>query len=150
VWIVGSGTHPDNAFRTSTTIEAGQQIELLPPQPESEMRMLYARAAIYAATSRYEPFGLAPLEAALSGCALVANDIASFREIWGDAAIYFDRNDPVSLAKVIACLSADGELRSSWAERAYQRARKQFTADRMVNDYMGLYASLTRAEVAAA
>ena len=56
---------------------------------ESEMRELLSRAAIYIATSKYEPFGLAPLEAALSRCAIVANDIPSLREIWGDAALYF-------------------------------------------------------------
>jgi len=37
----------------------------------------------------YEPFGLAPLEAALSRCAIVANDIPSLREVWGSAAMYF-------------------------------------------------------------
>ena len=41
-------------------------------------------SSIYAATSRYEPFGLAPLEAALSRCAIVASDIPTFRELWGD------------------------------------------------------------------
>ena len=50
---------------------------------EEQMRELLGRAAIYIATSRYEPFGLAPLEAALSRCALVANDIPSLRELWG-------------------------------------------------------------------
>ena len=44
---------------------------------------------MYAATARYEPFGMEVLEAALSRCAIIANDIPSFREIWGDDAIYF-------------------------------------------------------------
>src|SRR5690606_28205132 len=33
-----------------------------------------ARAAIFVLPARYEPFGLAPLEAALAGCALVLGD----------------------------------------------------------------------------
>jgi glycosyltransferase involved in cell wall biosynthesis len=36
------------------------------PQTEAQLRALYSRASIYAATSRYEPFGMAALEAALS------------------------------------------------------------------------------------
>src|SRR5262249_6718513 len=60
--------------------------------PHHDLRALYARAAIYVATSRYEPFGLAPLEAALSRCALVLNDIPVFHELWGDAAFYFHSN----------------------------------------------------------
>src|SRR6266852_6635513 len=68
------------------------------PQTEAQLRALYGRAVIYAATSRYEPLGLPPLEAALSRCAIIANDIPSFREIWGDAALYFETNDANSLA----------------------------------------------------
>ena len=44
---------------------------------EAQLRTLYSRASIYAATSRYEAFGMAPLEAAFSRCAIVAHDIPS-------------------------------------------------------------------------
>jgi glycogen(starch) synthase len=57
------------------------------PQTDAQLRALYSRAAIYAATSRYEPLGMPALEAAFSRCAIVANDIPSYREIWGDAAV---------------------------------------------------------------
>ena len=60
---------------------------------EAELRHLYTRASIFVGTSRYEPFGLSPLEAALSRCALLLNDIPSFREIWGESACYFQTND---------------------------------------------------------
>jgi glycogen(starch) synthase len=120
------------------------------PQTEAQMRMLYSRAAIYAATSRYEPFGMATLEAALSRCAIVANDIPSFREIWGDAAVYFRANDAGSLATVIRDLSEDRDLCRSYGNSAYQRARDRFTAKRMIDDYLALYRSLLSAKSAAA
>ena len=107
------------------------------------MRELFARAGIYAATSCYEPFGLAPLEAALSRCAIVANDIASFREIWGDAAIYFRRNDARALREAIGRLQGDGNLRQQYADRAHAHARLHLTADQMVNRYVELYRGLT-------
>ena len=44
-------------------------------------------AAIFARPARYEPFGLAILEAAQAGCALVLGDIPSLRELWADAAL---------------------------------------------------------------
>src|SRR5208283_2824966 len=44
------------------------------PQTEAQLRSLYSRAAVYAATPRYEPLGMAPLDAAFSRCAIVAND----------------------------------------------------------------------------
>ncbi len=119
-------------------------------QSESQLRSLYSRAAIYAATSRYEPFGLAPLEAAFSRCAVVANDIPTFRELWGPTACYFRRNDASSLAETVARLRADRELRLTFATLALNRARQCFTASRMVDEYLALYNSMITAGVAAA
>jgi glycosyltransferase involved in cell wall biosynthesis len=125
-------------------------VALKGPQTEAQLRALYSRAAIYAATSRYEPFGMAALEAALSRCAIVANDIPTFREIWGDAALYFEANDGTSLASIIRSLSEDRDLCRTYANRAYQRARERFTAKRMIDDYLDLYSSLlSTASVAA-
>jgi glycosyltransferase involved in cell wall biosynthesis len=103
------------------------------------MQLLFSRAAIYAATSYYEPFGLAPLEAALSRCALVANDTPTFHEIWGDAAIYFRRNDPDDLAAVIRKLAEDEELRKRSGSRAYERACERYMSEKMVDQYEDLY-----------
>jgi glycosyltransferase involved in cell wall biosynthesis len=120
------------------------------PQTESQLRALYSRAAIYAATSRYEPLGMAPLDAALSRCAIVANDVPSFREVWGDAALYFRTNDAASLAAILRQLNTDRDLRRAYAERAYTRARQRFTTKRMIDDYLELYRSLVSAASMAA
>jgi len=119
-------------------------------QTEAQLRGLYSRAAIYAATARYEPLGLAALDAAFSRCALVANDIPSFREIWGDAALYFRTNDAYSLAEILRRLDADRGLRHAYGDRAYARARERFTAKRMIDDYLNLYSSLIAANSLAA
>jgi glycogen(starch) synthase len=119
-------------------------------QTEAQMRTLYSRASIFAATSRYEPFGMAALEAAFSRCAIVANDIPVFREIWGNNALYFRANDAGSLAGVIQTLSEKRELARDYAYRAYGRARERFTAKRMVDEYLRLYFGLLRTKAVAA
>jgi glycosyltransferase involved in cell wall biosynthesis len=115
------------------------------PQTEAQLRALYSRASIYAATSRYEPLGMAPLDAAFSRCAIVANDIPSFREVWGDAALYFRTNDASSLAETLRQLDADRALRRAYSDRAYTRARERFTTKRMIDDYLELYRTLVSA-----
>ncbi|HSB74070.1 MAG TPA: glycosyltransferase family 4 protein [Terriglobales bacterium] len=150
VWIAGSEVHPEEGLRGESGVAAGANVELKGPLPEKQMRMLYTQAAMYAATSRYEPFGLAPLEAALSRCALLANDIPSFHELWGDTAVYFRRNDGADLAEKIRQLASDPALRRAYALRAYRRALQLFTAERMVNEYLQLYCSLVREEALAA
>lgn len=125
-------------------------VALKGPQTEAQLRNLYSRASIYAATSRYEPFGMELVEAALSRCAIVANDIPSFREIWGDAALYFQSNDADSLAATLRMLSNDRDLCLTHANLAYHRARERFSAHRMVDSYLALYRNLVGARSAAA
>ncbi len=120
------------------------------PQTESQLRTLYSKSTIFAATSRYEPTGLGSIEAAFSRCALVANDTDVYREMWGDAALYFERNDAESLRDVLNQLDQDRELARLYGTRAYNRARERFTARRMVDDYMRLYRRLRTAKVAVA
>jgi glycosyltransferase involved in cell wall biosynthesis len=151
VCIVGSDVHPHEAFRTGSR-RNGTNAGLHFPGSLSEAKLsaYYSRAAIYAATSRYEPFGLAPVEAALSRCAIVANDIPTFHELWGDAAVYFPRNDPAGLAEMVQHLYSDRHLLERCANLACERARARFAADRMVEEYLALYDAMVPAEVAAA
>lgn len=128
----------------------GNSVALRGPQTEAQLRNLYSRASIYAATSRYEPSGMNALEAALSRCAIIANDIPPFRELWGDAAVYFQANDAASLAQVIRRLGEQRDLCRGYASRAFQRARECFLAKRMIDEYEQLYSSLSDMRFAAA
>jgi glycosyltransferase involved in cell wall biosynthesis len=117
---------------------------------EVEVRELMSRAAIYIAPSKYEPFGLSPLEAALSRCVLVVNDIPSFREIWGNTALYFRKDDANSLGEVLEQLQADPKLCHEYAGRALQRALERYTTEQMVDEYLRLYSALLERRVSAA
>jgi glycogen(starch) synthase len=141
VTIAGSMSSPEQ--RPSAANRAFRHsVELRDKLSCSQVRSLLADASIYAATSRYEPFGLAPLEAALSRCALVANDIPSFRELWGPTAVYFPTNNPDGLRDAVETLRRDPLLRRHYSELAYQRARRLFSADAMVDEHLTLYRSL--------
>ena len=107
----------------------------------AELRRAMARAAVFAAPARYEPFGLAILEAALAGCALVLGELASLRELWDGAAIFVDPNDAAGLAAAInGCLN-DGARRQALARAASERAQA-FPSERMVEDTLAAYRGL--------
>jgi glycogen(starch) synthase len=125
-------------------------VALKGPQSESQLRLLYSRASMYAGTSRYEPSGTSILGAALSRCALVLNDIPTLREIWGQAAIYFRTNDAASLAEAVDALNRDQEMRRNYANRAFQRARECYNAHRMTDNYIQLYRSVVARKAFAA
>lgn len=145
VFIVGSDQHPEHGSNYPGR-ESCSGITFSGPKTEEEIRTLLASSSIYAACSCYEPFGLAPLEAALSRCALIANDIPSFREVWGDAAYYFATHKADGLADAIRRLVNDRALCREYGERAYQRAASKFTRERMIDRYEQLYASLVGQE----
>jgi glycogen(starch) synthase len=141
ICIVGWDREPGREA-AAKSLQIPANVELLGPKSQPELRELYSTAAVYAATSRYEPFGLSPLEAALSRCALVMNDNPVFRELWGDTALYFEKNDSDDLARAIAELRQDPVQRAQYADRAYQRARLRFTAARMASDYEKVYSEI--------
>lgn len=81
-------------------------------------------AGIVVSPSLYEPFGLAALEGARAGAALVLSDIPTYRELWNEAALFFDPHDPDALAASINALAADKELREEMGACALARSRR--------------------------
>lgn len=102
---------------------------------------LLARASIFTLPARYEPFGLGPLEAALAGCALVLGDIASLREVWGEAAVYVPPDDDGALEAALVHLIEDASLRLGQAEAASARAL-EYTPERCASAYLDAYRRL--------
>lgn len=137
VRIVGWEQQPGKPGREE--LRGAANIEFLGPRSQAELRELYSKAAVYVATSRYEPFGLSPLEAALSRCALVMNDNPVFRELWGDAAIYFAKDDPDDLTRALQEVQRNSDLRQEYGDRAYNMGRAKFNAARMVHEYEDIY-----------
>lgn len=134
----------ETGFRTDIRFRDGNEgIVLTGPQSEAQLRLLYSRAAMYVCTSRYDPSGMTALEAALSRCALILNDVPAMREIWGPAAVYFRANDADSLSEAIRIMSSDAQLRRNFANRAFNRARECYNASRMTDRYIQLYRRLT-------
>lgn len=107
--------------------------------PRSAAQRLLRRARVYIATSRYEPFGLAPLEAAAAGCALLLNDIPSFRELWDGAALFYDRHDGDALACGLRQLAEDSAQASALGAAAAARATSAYRADAMASSYEQAY-----------
>ncbi len=106
-----------------------------------EMDSWLDRASVYIAPSLYEPFGLAPLEAAFHGCALLLSDIGSFRELWDGAAEFFPTGDSRALRRGLDNLLSERNQCESRGREARKRAER-YTAERMVEGYLDLYGDL--------
>jgi glycosyltransferase involved in cell wall biosynthesis len=107
----------------------GQRLEISHAQHRGElshddMMALMRRSAIFVSPSIYEPFGLAPLEAARAHAALVLADIPTYHELWMDAALFADPRDSRAIAAAVNLLIDDPELRGSFAHKAARRSRR--------------------------
>jgi glycosyltransferase involved in cell wall biosynthesis len=138
VLVAGEFHHPQQSNGNGF---ARTQCRWLGSLPESELRRWFAAASVYALPALYEPFGYTPLEAALSGCALVLGDIESLREIWNDAAVFVDPNDSKALKRELLELIGNQQRRDELSQRARERAL-EFTSARMAENYFAAYEEL--------
>jgi glycogen synthase len=138
VFVAGSAVHPAGGIRNLPGVHH------LGALGAAAMRGWYRRASVFAHTPLYEPFGLAPLEAAQNRCALVLSDIPTLREIWQGAATFVPPRDADGLRAAVNRLIADPLLLADQTEAALQRART-FTTRRMAGAYYGVYRTLRSA-----
>ncbi len=139
VFVAGENHHPDGGEARP------HHTRLLGRLSQRALGAWLGRAAIYCLPARYEPFGLAVLEAALSGCSLVLGDVPSLREIWRHRAVFVPPDDPEALEDALGRLIADPDRRASLAAGSRARAL-QLTSERMVEAYLGAYGEVLAAQ----
>lgn len=106
-----------------------ERVRFLGWVPEEDKQLLYAGAGIFVFPSRYEGFGLTPLEAMAAGAPVVCSDATSLPEVVGDAALLFPAGDHAALAARIAQVLGDAELRERLRQSGQERAG-QFSWER--------------------
>lgn len=136
VLVAGETRHPEGG-----DIPPFRHARPLGRLPDADLASLLGRASVFALPARYEPFGLAAVEAALSGCALVLSDLATLREVWGEAALYAPPGDAAALHGALRALIEDEPRRRRLAAAARARALA-LTPRRMADGYARAYERL--------
>jgi glycosyltransferase involved in cell wall biosynthesis len=108
---------------------------------DAVLAQLYAQAAVFVYPSLYEGFGIPPLEAMSFGCPVVCGEVASLPEVAGDAASYFQPDEPESLAAAIERVVAQPDYRADLVSRGHQRL-KLFSWQRCAEQTFGIYERL--------
>ncbi|MDD2944147.1 MAG: glycosyltransferase, partial [bacterium] len=85
---------------------------------------LYSGALCHIFLSRYEGFGLTPLEAMACGCPVITSNTSSLPEVVGDAGILVDPLDAGTVAESILLFNSSPEIRQSLISAGIQRAQK--------------------------
>ncbi len=102
---------------------------------------LYKKAIVFIFPSLYEGFGIPILEAFSCGCPVIASNTSSLSEVAGDAAIYFDPINKLSILNSIQKVICDNNLRDQLIYKGYQRVKK-FTWKKTMEQTKKIYESI--------
>lgn len=80
---------------------------------DDEMFTIYSNALCFVFPSLYEGFGIPILEAFEAECPVLLSDIAVFREIAGDAAVYFNPNNSLDIRHTLDSILFDTQKKTS-------------------------------------
>jgi len=101
----------------------GNFINYAGPLPYAEMPGVNRNADGFVFASSCENMPNILLEAMASGLPIACSGRGPMPEVLGEAGVYFDPEDPTSIAAALRELLSSPEMRARWAQAAYQRAR---------------------------
>ncbi|HEY6531475.1 MAG TPA: glycosyltransferase family 1 protein, partial [Acidimicrobiales bacterium] len=122
----------------ATAAGARRRIRRLGWVDDPDRSALLAGAAVFAYPSRYEGFGLPPLEALAAGTPVVATTVGALPEVLDDAAQWAPPGDADALAAALRSVLGD-PARAQAIVSAGERRLDAFSWDRTADELVALY-----------
>ncbi len=117
-WFAGQA----GAEQEAAIAAAPGTVVALGPVDDRQREYLLTAAVALAYVSLFEGFGLPPLEAMARGLPVLSSNAAALPETMGDAALLVDPSSVDGIARGLACVLGDLDLRRSLRERGWRRA----------------------------
>lgn len=108
---------------------------------DRQLSRLYSNARAYVCPSRYEGFGLPPLEAMSYNCPVVSSDASCLPEVVGDAAAYFNPNDRDAMSEAIATIAYSDTNREALIDKGKRRL-ENFSWNKCADETLAVYRTL--------
>ena len=136
----GDALFPDYR-RLAEQLGVGESIAWLGTVPEAEKATLLSAATVFVFPSRYEGFGLDPLEAMACGTPVICSDATSLPEVVGAAAVLVDPADEKAWAVAVGSVAEGGDHAAELVAAGRARAAEltwRATAELTLNAYREL------------
>ncbi len=119
---------------------SSQQVEQINAD-DCLLAALYRNAAAFIYPSRYEGFGIPPLEAMSLRCPVICSNTSSIPEVVGDAGEYFDPDSIDSIRVAIERVLQAKELREFLVQKGIERC-SFFSWERCASETLAIYRSI--------
>ncbi len=137
----GQGWKTSPIFRQLRELGIENRVHFAGYLEDSELPAFFGVCEAFVFPSLYEGFGMPILEAMACGALVLTSDRGAMKEVAGDAAGYFDPEDPRSIADAIEKFVVRGEGREELVARGRERARMftwESAADKVMEVLRGM------------
>jgi len=147
VWIAGHSlldpAHRKTLERRAEVLGVRDRLRFLGAVPYRDVLRYHRGAVAFVFPSYIETFGHPLLEAMVVGTPIVASDIPTFREVAGEAGLFFPPDDAHALARLVDRVQAETEATARRVEIGRARAR-EFSWSRSVDALCGVFEEVLR------
>ncbi|MCG8325659.1 MAG: glycosyltransferase [Thiotrichales bacterium] len=143
--IVGAGPELAALHRERDQLGLGDHVDFRGPVNQTQLADIYRTARVFVLPSLQEGLGLVLVEAQACGCAVVASDLDSIRDVIEDKrnGLLFEPGNPEDLAGKIAELLASDELYASLTAAGRESAVQRFDWKTIARTYSSLIGQLS-------
>lgn len=115
-------------------------VQLLGYQSADKLSELFQKASAYIFPSLSEGFGIPGLNAMASNMPVICSNIPILKEVYGDAALYFDPKDSQDIAEKIKKVLENEKTRSDLVANGRQQVKK-YSWQKMAKETLKVYKS---------
>lgn len=121
-----------------------ERVFFLDEVPADDMPLLYSQMDIVCAPARYEGFGLVPIEAMVSGTAVIASRTGAYEAMVEDGRTGYlvELASSAQVADAVERLLSSPDLLKSMKQSGRQKVRDQFSLDKEVAGISSVYETL--------
>ena len=118
--------------------KAAKWVKMLGYVDDLELKTIYKNAAAFVFPTLSEGFGLPGLEAMNCGVPVISSNIPVLREVYGNAALYFDPKNIDDIKEKIGKVVDSPKLRQEMSSRGTKQAGK-FSWKNMTQETLEIY-----------
>lgn len=143
----GKGWMYDRIFSRLEELNLKDRVHFPGFLASEDLPLWYAAASVFVFPSRWEGFGIPPLEAMACGTPVVSSNRSSLPEVVGDASLMVDPEDIDGMGEAILRILNDKDLAQELRERGLQQAKRfswKTSAERTLKVYEEVYQRYVR------